>query len=31
VLDYVTSQRFRRDLEQTGRYDLSQTGTIFEL
>lgn len=31
VLDYVTSQRFRRDLEQTGRYDLSQTGTVFEL
>ena len=31
VLDYVTSQRFRRDLEQTGRYDRSQTGTVFEL
>ena len=31
VLDYVTSQRFRRDLEQTGRYDLSQTGIIFEM
>lgn len=31
VLDYVTSNRFRRDLEQTGRYDLSQTGAVFEL
>lgn len=31
VLDYVVSSRFRRDLEQTGRYDLSQTGRIFEL
>lgn len=31
VLDYVTSLPFRRALEQTGRYDLSQTGTVFEL
>lgn len=31
VLDYVTSMPFRRALEQTGRYDLSQTGTVFEL
>ena len=31
VLDYVAPQRFCRDLEQTGRYDLSQTGTVFEL
>lgn len=31
VLDYVASSRFRRALGQTGHYDLSQTGTIFEL
>jgi putative molybdopterin biosynthesis protein len=31
VLEYVTSPQFRRELGQTGRYDLSQTGLISEL
>ena len=31
VLDFVTSPQFRRELARTGHYDLSQTGTIFQL
>ena len=30
-MDYVCAQAFRRELEQTGTYDLSQTGRVFEL
>lgn len=31
VMDYVCSQAFQRELDQTGAYDLSQTGRVFEL
>lgn len=31
IADYVCSSDFRLDLSQTGEYDLSQTGRVFEL
>lgn len=31
IVDYVCSPEFRLDLSQTGEYDLSQTGRMFEL
>ena len=31
VMDYVGGPGFLRDLDQTGTYDLSQTGRVFEL